>query len=149
MPASALRFVAASLAAWRVTHLVVEEDGPADVVVRLRRRAGDGMAGAAMDCFYCFSVWVGVAFAPAVTQRPRRLPLVALALSGAACLLERARTRGENDELLWAQAQAGRQGSQADTGEPGIGADATGRRTTGDGAEAGDASSDEAVTRAR
>jgi len=146
---SAVRFGIASLAAWRLTHLIVEEDGPADVVVRVRRRVGDGMAGAAMDCFYCFSVWAGAAFAPAVTRRRRQLPLVALALSGAACLLERMTTNGGNDELLWAQAQAGRQGGAADVGEPGIGADATGRRTTCDETEAGDAFRDEAVTRAR
>ena len=149
MTASAFRFAMASLATWRLTHLIVEEDGPADVVVHVRRRAGDGMVGAAMDCFHCCSVWAGAAFAPAVTRQPRKLPLVTLALSGAACLLERATTRGENDELLWAQAQAGDQGGTADAGEPGVGADAADRRTTGDGAEAGDASRDEAVTRAR
>ena len=51
------RFVVGVLATWRVTHLLVAEDGPADVVVRLRRRAGDGWIGEAMDCFYCLSVW--------------------------------------------------------------------------------------------
>ena len=100
MSAFAFRFAVATLAVWRLTHLVVEEDGPADVVVRMRRRAGDGVVGDAMDCFYCFSVWAAAACAPAVTRRPRRLPLVALALSGAACLLERTTTRGDDDELL-------------------------------------------------
>jgi hypothetical protein len=37
------------LATWRVTHLLVNEDGPADVVVRLRRRAGSGCAGSLME----------------------------------------------------------------------------------------------------
>jgi hypothetical protein len=55
----------ASLATWRLTHLIVEEDGPADVVVHVRRRAGDGMVGAAMDCFHCCSVWAGAAEAAA------------------------------------------------------------------------------------
>ena len=32
------RFVLVSLAVWRVTHLLAEEDGPGDVVVRLRAR---------------------------------------------------------------------------------------------------------------
>jgi hypothetical protein len=50
MPAG--RFLLATLATWRVTHLLVEEDGPADVVVRLRRRAGSSWAGDLLDCFY-------------------------------------------------------------------------------------------------
>ena len=115
----------ATLAVWRLTHLVVEEDGPADIVVRVRRRVGDGAVGGAMDCFYCFSVWAAAACAPTVTRRPRRLPVVALALSGAACLLERTTTRGGHDELLRTEAQAGVEGSTADPRQPGIGADAT------------------------
>ena len=90
-----LRFALASLAAWRVTHLVAAEDGPADLVVRVRARAGDGLAGRLMDCFYCLSVWVAAPLSLTVTRRPRELPLAWAALSGAACLLERA-TREES-----------------------------------------------------
>lgn len=136
------------LSTWRLTHLLVEEDGPADVVVRARQRAGDGALGAAMDCFYCLSVWIGAAHAPVVARRARELPLAALALSGAACLLERA-TRGDDGELLWEEAQAGVQGVQADAREPGRGADASRRWHAGDGPESGDAVGDGAVTRAR
>ncbi|MGZ4333866.1 MAG: hypothetical protein ACXVRJ_06290 [Gaiellaceae bacterium] len=153
----ALRFALASLATWRLTHLLVEEDGPADAVVRLRQRVGDGTLGAAMDCFYCASVWVGAVHAPAVTRRRRDLPVVALALSGAACLLERATPdrscsetwRGEDDELLWEEAQAGVQGIAADAREPGRDADASVRRQGGDEPETGDAAGDGAVMRAR
>jgi Protein of unknown function (DUF1360) len=83
------RFVIASLAVWRVAHLVVEEDGPADVIVRLRRRAGSGQLGQLMDCFYCVSLWSAVPAAFVVARGRRDAPCVALALSGAACLLER------------------------------------------------------------
>lgn len=38
------RFLLGSLVVWRLTHLIAEEDGPADVVVRMRARAGDGAA---------------------------------------------------------------------------------------------------------
>ena len=117
--ASAFRFALASLATWRLTHLLAEEDGPADAVVRLRQRVGDGALGAAMDCFHCASVWIGAVHAPAVTRRRRDLPLVALALSGAACLLERATTKGAGNELLREEAQAGVQGGEADAREPG------------------------------
>lgn len=106
------RFVVGSLATWRVTHLLAEEDGPADAVVRLRAHAGDGLLGAALDCFMCLSVWVAVPIAFAVARRPRDVPLTCLALSGAACLLEQAtrerdrpfEKRGVEDELLWQEA---------------------------------------------
>ena len=98
------RFVVGVLATWRVTHLLVAEDGPADVVVHLRRRAGDGWIGEAMDCFYCLSVWTAAPVAAAVARNRREAPLTWLALSGAACLLERATEKGDID-VLWEQAQ--------------------------------------------
>jgi hypothetical protein len=101
----ATRFLVGALATWRVTHLLVEEDGPADVVVRLRRRAGDGWIGRAMDCFYCLSIWTAAPVAAAVARRPREAPLTWLALSGAACLLERATTEKGDLDVLWEQAQ--------------------------------------------
>ena len=103
--ALASRFLVGALATWRVTHLLVEEDGPADVVVRLRRRAGDGWIGQAMDCFYCLSIWTAAPVAAAVARRPREAPLTWLALSGAACLLERATTEKGDLDVLWEQAQ--------------------------------------------
>ena len=102
---SATRFLVGALATWRVTHLLVEEDGPADMVVRLRRRAGDGWMGQAMDCFYCLSIWTAAPVAAAVARRPREAPLTWLALSGAACLLERATTDKGDLDVLWEQAQ--------------------------------------------
>ena len=109
------RFVLGSLATWRVTHLLAEEDGPADLVVRLRARLGAGPLGELMDCFYCLSVWVAAPASIAVARRRRDLPVIWLALSGAACLLERAtaapephpdETRGDLHELLWEEAQS-------------------------------------------
>jgi hypothetical protein len=43
-----------------------------------------------MDCFSCLSVWVAAPLALTVTRRPREALGTWLALSGAACLLERA-----------------------------------------------------------
>ena len=87
------RFVLASLATWRVTHLLAEEDGPGDAVARLRERLGDRPVGRLMDCLYCLSVWVAAPMSFAVARRGRDAPLAWLALSGAACLLERATQR--------------------------------------------------------
>jgi Protein of unknown function (DUF1360) len=83
------RFAIASLATWRVTHLLAHEDGPGSVVVRLRVRAGTGPLGELMDCFYCLSVWIACPFAFAIARRRREIVFTSLALSGAACLLER------------------------------------------------------------
>jgi hypothetical protein len=86
----AIRFALAALATWRVTHLLAEEDGPANLVVRVRARLGASPAGELMDCFYCLSVWVAAPLTLTVTRRPRAAVGTWLALSGAACLLERA-----------------------------------------------------------
>lgn len=108
-----LRFALASLATWRVTHLLAEEDGPWDAVVRVRARLGPMQLRALMDCFYCLSIWVAAPATLTVTRRPRDAPLAWLALSGAACLLERATAAGAADEpiqegapdVLWPEAK--------------------------------------------
>jgi Protein of unknown function (DUF1360) len=84
------RFTLAVLATWRLAHLVVYEDGPGDVIVRMRARAGEGWAGKLMDCFYCTSVWAAAPLAIGVAGKRRLYPVTVLAVSGAACLLERA-----------------------------------------------------------
>lgn len=99
------RFLVGALATWRVTHLLVEEDGPADIVVRIRARAGDGLVGQAMDCFYCLSIWTAAPVAAAVSRRPRERLLTWLALSGASCLLEQATAEKGGSDVLWEQAQ--------------------------------------------
>jgi hypothetical protein len=75
------------------------------MVVRLRQRLGDGRMGGAMDCFYCLSIWTAAPVAAVVARRPREAPLTWLALSGAACLLERATTEKGDLDVLWEQAQ--------------------------------------------
>jgi hypothetical protein len=84
-----LRFVLAVLATWRVTHLLANEDGPADIIVRLRGRLGDGLLGSLMDCFNCVSLWIAAPAAFVVSSDPLMWVLSWLALSGGACLLER------------------------------------------------------------
>jgi len=83
------RLVVGILATWRVTHLLANEDGPADIIVRLRARLGFGLAGALMDCFQCLSLWIAAPAGLFVSRRPLAWLFAWLALSGAACLLER------------------------------------------------------------
>jgi hypothetical protein len=122
------RFALGVLATWRVTHLLAEEDGPGDLVVLLRARAGDGWRGRLMDCFYCLSVWTALPFALVVARRRRDAPVAVLALSGAACLLERATAGGARElehtqleggsrDVLWRQAQCD-EGRDEGSGDP-------------------------------
>lgn len=83
------RFVLAVLATWRVTHLLASEDGPADIIVRLRALLGQSIVGKLMDCFNCLSLWVAALAALYVSRRPLEWLFCWLALSGGACLLER------------------------------------------------------------
>jgi hypothetical protein len=108
-------FTLAALATWRMTHLLTDEDGPADLVLRLRRAAGDSQLGKALDCFYCVSMWVALPIAALVTSQSAGTPpnrsggsgrvrwsrrgATWLALSGAACLLEQA-TRAHESATL-------------------------------------------------
>jgi Protein of unknown function (DUF1360) len=82
-------FILAVLSTWRVTHLLAKEDGPGDLIVRFRGLLGESLAGKLMDCFYCLSLWIAAPAALFVTREPLEWLMVWLALSGAACLLER------------------------------------------------------------
>ncbi len=72
-------FCLTALAAWRLAHLLVHEEGPADLFARLRHRAGvrwvavQGPAGPTptrvattslakgLTCLWCVSVWTAAA----------------------------------------------------------------------------------------
>ena len=107
-----IQFAVAVLATWRVTHLLALEDGPADLVARFRARLGDSLAGKLMDCFNCLSLWVAAPMTLFVSTQPLDGFFVWLALSGAACLLQRVGHEpliiqslsqpgeGENDDVL-------------------------------------------------
>jgi hypothetical protein len=81
------------LGVWRITHLLHAEDGPWDIVVKLRRSAGTGMTGELLDCFYCLSLWVAVPFACLVGHGWTARLLLWPALSGGAIMLERVTAR--------------------------------------------------------
>ncbi len=82
------------LVTWRVTHLVVAEDGPWNIVARLRGAAGNGFWGQLMDCFYCSSVWMALPVALGIGEEWRARLLLWPAFSGGAILLERLSARG-------------------------------------------------------
>ena len=83
------RLAIAILATWRVTHLLAREDGPGDVIARLRAALGSSLWGKLLDCFHCLSLWVAAPIALWIAATPLEACLVWLAVSGAACLCER------------------------------------------------------------
>ena len=83
-------FVLGALCVWRITHLLQAEDGPWDLVVRLRLFAGDTFWGKLLDCFYCLSLWVAFPFALGLGQNWRERALLWPAFSAAASLLQQA-----------------------------------------------------------
>jgi hypothetical protein len=99
-----LRFGVAALATWRITHLLANEDGPADIVARTREYLGATQLGELMDCFQCTSIWVAIPFACYAAKKPANRIATWLALSAAACLLQEIPQKepetGVNHELL-------------------------------------------------
>lgn len=85
--------VVASLATWRLCHLVAFEDGPFDAIARLREKLGDRLFGRLMDCPYCLSLWFALPFAAAITSTVREFVMMWLAVSGVSCLIEHAAAR--------------------------------------------------------
>ncbi|MBZ4188694.1 DUF1360 domain-containing protein [Niabella beijingensis] len=88
-------FIVSILAVWRITHLIARENGPFDVVLFLRRKAGRGFWGKLMDCFYCLSIWISLPAGWWLGGHWWEQVLYWLAVSGAACLLEKI-TEGNN-----------------------------------------------------
>jgi len=127
-------FVLAVLATWRVTHLLANEDGPADLIFRFRRLLGQSLAGSLMDCFNCLSLWIAAPAALFVARGPIEWSFTWLALSGAACLLERMvkepeeiqptpqSAEGEVDNVLRSEALAATEQSptEQETGRPAV-----------------------------
>lgn len=80
-------FVLCTLAVWRIAHLLALEDGPFDLVFKLRRAVGQGFFGKLLDCFLCLSLWVAIPFALLVSNGWIGRVVSWLALSGSASVL--------------------------------------------------------------
>jgi len=93
MEAGFYRLVLGLLGVWRITHLLAAEDGPWDLMVRLRRAAGTGFWAKLLDCFECLSLWVAVPFAAMLGNSWVERGLFWLGFSAAAILLEKSTTR--------------------------------------------------------
>jgi hypothetical protein len=89
------RLVLAVLVVWRATHLFQAEDGPWDLIVRLREWAGQGLLGEVLDCFYCLSLWVAIPAAVLAGHNWKQQLVLWPALSGGAIILERMSSKNE------------------------------------------------------
>ncbi len=85
----ALEFLLASLATWRLAHLIAYEDGPWDVICQIRRKAGNGMLGELMDCPSCLSIWVGAPITAITFGTSLHSVVYWFAISGASVFLEK------------------------------------------------------------
>jgi len=82
-------FILGVIAAWRVTHLLAFEEGPGEILEKLRRRIKPGFWGKVFECFYCLSLWVAAPIALLIAQGWRERAILWPALSGGAILIER------------------------------------------------------------
>lgn len=68
---SVFTFILLSLATWRISNLLIHEDGPLDVFARLRflvgvkydeksNTYGTNFVSILFSCIYCMSIWVGI-----------------------------------------------------------------------------------------
>ncbi|WP_348797066.1 DUF1360 domain-containing protein [Flavobacterium adhaerens] len=74
---------------WRLTHLICLEDGPFDVIFKIRKMAGNTFLGRLMDCFYCLSIWIGLICAYFLSGIWQEILILTLYYSGASILLEK------------------------------------------------------------
>ncbi len=91
--AGSLGLLVAVLATWRLSHLVAHEDGPFDLVAKVRHAADFSVWGRLMDCPYCLNLWFAAPFA--VWLASNWIDGLALwpAISGGACLIEQISAR--------------------------------------------------------
>ena len=82
-----IEFLISTLAIWRLSYLLTQEDGPFDVVFKLRKLLGHGFFGSLLDCFYCLSLWISIPFAVLLTNEWLDGIIIWLALSGGASIL--------------------------------------------------------------
>jgi hypothetical protein len=81
-------FIVLAFVVYRVTHLISEEDGPFEIMIKMRVAIGNGFWGTLMDCFFCVSLWVGLLCSFILIPASIVWQITyGVALSGAACFV--------------------------------------------------------------
>jgi hypothetical protein len=78
-----------TIVVWRLTHLISAEDGPFDLIIKLRKLLGNNFLGKLMDCFYCLSIWFGLLCALYMGVDVVEIIVLTLYYSGTSILLEK------------------------------------------------------------
>jgi hypothetical protein len=84
-----LKYFVLVVVVWRITHLIGVEDGPFDLIIKLRKLAGNSFLGKLMDCFYCLSIWIGFFAAWYAATGFAEIIIFTIYYSGASILLEK------------------------------------------------------------
>ena len=74
---------------WRVTHLISNEDGPFEIIFKLRQIAGNSFFGKLMDCFYCLSIWIGFLLSIYISNQAIEIIFFTLYFSGTSIIIEK------------------------------------------------------------
>jgi hypothetical protein len=83
------KYVLFVIIVWRLTHLICAEDGPFDLIIKLRKFLGNSFLGKLMDCFHCLSIWIGLACACYEGNSLKEIIILTLFYSGSTILLEK------------------------------------------------------------
>jgi hypothetical protein len=86
-------FALCALAIWQVAHLLTEENGPWNLILRLRLALRVGALGRLMNCFCCLSLLAALPAALWMRSSGIEFLIQWMALSAVACLLETTTTR--------------------------------------------------------
>jgi hypothetical protein len=84
-----IQFLVYAIVTWRLTHLLSAEDGPFDIIFKFRSFLGSSFWGKLMDCFYCLSIWIGLALAFSLNKDLTETLVMGAYYSGVAILLEK------------------------------------------------------------
>jgi hypothetical protein len=84
-----LKYFVIVIVVWRITHLISSEDGPFDLIIKLRKLLGNSFIGKLMDCFYCLSIWIGFFASFYAENNFEGVIILTIYYSGVAILLEK------------------------------------------------------------
>lgn len=92
---SKFHFVLLALCTWRISNMLVKENGPSYIFEHLRHWAGkkdsESFLATLLACSWCLSVWVASAFTMlfAFNRRIAQWAAMPFALSAIACIIDR------------------------------------------------------------
>lgn len=87
--------IVSALAVWRITHMIIKENGLFDIFTKFKSfllskfKRKDGGIVQLFTCFWCLSMWISALFAIPLTHNLVEFTTVTLALSAVAIFIEK------------------------------------------------------------